>query len=88
MMLIQNGICQYEGKYAALNKNICQFLGPSPNAISGKSQSASPCCITGSINNHHHEAKTVTSRKKLRIRIITCKYYFGTHQFSNLAFSK
>ena len=26
MILISNGICQYEGKYAVLNKNICHFL--------------------------------------------------------------
>ena len=25
MMLISNGICHYEGKYAVLNKNICHF---------------------------------------------------------------
>ena len=25
MMLISNGICQYEGIFAALNKNICHF---------------------------------------------------------------
>ena len=25
MMLISNGICQYERKYATLNKNICHF---------------------------------------------------------------
>ena len=31
MMLISNGICQYEGRYAALNENICHFLGPSPS---------------------------------------------------------
>ena len=36
MVLISNGICQYEGRYAALSKNICHFLGPSPSAISGK----------------------------------------------------
>ena len=36
MILISNGICQYEGKYAALKKNICHFLGPSPSVISGK----------------------------------------------------
>ena len=28
MVLISNGICQYEGKYATMNKNLCQFLGP------------------------------------------------------------
>ena len=33
MMLIQNGICYYEGKYAALNKNICHSLVPSPSAL-------------------------------------------------------
>ena len=27
MILISNGICQYEGKYVALNKNICHILG-------------------------------------------------------------
>ena len=27
MMLIKNGICQREGKYASLNKNICHFRG-------------------------------------------------------------
>ena len=27
MMLISNGICQHERKYAVLNKNICHFLG-------------------------------------------------------------
>ena len=36
MMLISNGICSYEGKYAALKKSICHFLGPSPSVISGK----------------------------------------------------
>ena len=36
MILISNGICQYEEKYAALKKNICHFLGPSPSVISGK----------------------------------------------------
>ena len=33
-------ICQYAGKYAVLNKNICHFLGPSPSAISGKKSKA------------------------------------------------
>ena len=36
MMLISNGICQYERKYAVLNKNICHSLGPSLSALSGK----------------------------------------------------
>ena len=36
MMLISNGICQYEGRYAALNKNICHFLGLSPSVFSEK----------------------------------------------------
>ena len=40
MILISNGICQYEGKYAALKKNICHFLGPSPSVISGKKSTA------------------------------------------------
>ena len=30
------GICQYDGKYAVLNKNLCHFLGPWPSVISGK----------------------------------------------------
>ena len=36
IILIWNDICQYEGKYAALNKNLCHFLGPSPSVISRK----------------------------------------------------
>ena len=40
MILISNGICQNEGKYAALNKNICHFLGPSPTALSRKNSKA------------------------------------------------
>ena len=36
MMLMKNGICQYEGRYAELNKNICHFLGPWPSVFSGK----------------------------------------------------
>ena len=36
IVLISNGICQYERRYTVLNKNICHFLGPSPSAISGK----------------------------------------------------
>ena len=36
MMPIPNGICQYVRKYAALNKNICHFLGQSPSALSRK----------------------------------------------------
>ena len=40
MMLIPNGICQYGGRYAALNKNICHFLGPSPSVFSGKKSKA------------------------------------------------
>ena len=31
MMLISIGICQHEGKYARLKKNICHISGPSPN---------------------------------------------------------
>ena len=27
LILISNGLCQYEGKYAALNKKICHFSG-------------------------------------------------------------
>ena len=34
MMLISNGICQYERRYAALKKNKQKFLGPAPSAIS------------------------------------------------------
>ena len=37
-MLISNGICQYERKYATLITNICHFLGLSPSAFSGKSK--------------------------------------------------
>ena len=33
MKPILNGICEYEKKYAILNKNICHFLGPSPSAF-------------------------------------------------------
>ena len=40
MMLILNGICQYDRKYAVLNKNICHFLEPSPSAFSGKNSKA------------------------------------------------
>ena len=36
MVQISNGICQYERKYAVLNKNICHFLGPWPSVFSGK----------------------------------------------------
>ena len=36
LMPISNGICQYLRKNAALNENICHFLGPSPSALSGK----------------------------------------------------
>ena len=37
---ISNGICQYERKYAVLNKNLCHFLGPWPSMISGKKSKA------------------------------------------------
>ena len=40
MVQIKNGICQYEGSYATLNKIICHFLGPSPSVISGKKSTA------------------------------------------------
>ena len=33
---IQNGICQYQEKYATLNNNMWQFSIPSPSTISGK----------------------------------------------------
>ena len=36
MILIFNGICQYEGKYAVLNKNVLNKNGLSPSVISGK----------------------------------------------------
>ena len=38
-MLISNDICQYERKYAVLNKNICHFLRPWPSVFSEKTQS-------------------------------------------------
>ena len=40
MVQISNGICQYERKYAVLNKNICHFLGPWPSVFSGKKSKA------------------------------------------------
>ena len=40
VMLISNGICQYEGKDAVLNKNICHFSGPSPSVFCGKKSKA------------------------------------------------
>ena len=36
MMLIWNDICQYEGRYATLNKNICHFWDRRRTRFSGK----------------------------------------------------
>ena len=50
MVQISNGICQYERKYAVLNKNICHFLGPWPSVYLEKNPKhrniykSSQCC--------------------------------------------
>ena len=56
VMLISNGICNYDGKYANLNKNIYQFLGPWPSAISGK--------------NPNHRSSGFFFVKRARIRVL------------------
>ena len=40
MILLLNDICQYEGKYAVLNKIYANFWDHSPSALSGKNSYA------------------------------------------------
>ena len=40
VMLVSDGICNYDKKYANMNKNIYQFLRPWTSAISGKKSKA------------------------------------------------